>query len=348
LELSLSVDLQKPLISIITTTYNHERYMGACIKSVLAQSYTDWEQIIVDDGSTDGTAEIVHRFSDPRIRFVHQEHLGIEKLAHTYNNALRLCRGAIVAILEGDDTWPANKLAHQVSAFRDNDIVLAFGEVLDIDQEGFLATTTSRTAKRRKKLSPKILFNDPPGTATRYLLTLEGQTFIAPSTVLLCKRALDQIGGFQYVPGICPTDVPTFIRLSLIGKFSYRREVTGYRRRHLTSSTLQFLQPMSSTPREFVLSCLKKPEFDLTTEQRRKIEKTWRPRSQTREFVAGRICLLEQHWNQARQHFVRALHPRDLRVTAVATAGWLLSWTHRDLEGIFRLTGRTALRSRQG
>lgn len=336
-----------PRVSIITIAFNHERYIGSCIESVLAQAFTGWEQIILDDGSTDGTEAAVRRFRDSRIRYVRQDHRGIAALAHTYNYALQLCTAPIVAILEGDDAWPEEKLLRQLLAFADEKIVLAFGEVRDIDADGLAAKTDSRTTKKNRKMPYQILHNDPVGSATPHLLTMEGQAFIAPATVLLRKTALEKIGGFQYVPGICPPDVPTFIRMSLLGKFSYTPATMGFRRRHLTSSTLQFLQPMSTTPREFVFKFLENPELGLSAEARGAIEKTWRPRSQSREFVAGRLCLLEQQWKQARTHFRKALHPGYPRAATAAAIGWLLSWAHCDLEGIFRLAGRVALKARE-
>lgn len=342
-----SLTVVTPNLSIITVAYNHERYIGACLESVLAQTCRDWEQIVLDDGSTDSTREIVRRFTDPRIRYVRQEHLGIEALARTYNNALRLCRAPIIAIIEGDDLWPSGKLSHQLPAFINDDVVLAFGEVEEIDANGVIARVPSRTAEKRKRLPARVLQNTPVRSATQHLLTLHGQSFIAPATVLLRKSGLEKIGGFQYVPGICPPDVPTFIRLSLLGKFSYTPKVVGYRRRHLSSSTLQFLQPMSTRPQDFVFEFLRNPDLGLSVEQRKAIEKTWRPRSQAREFVAGRICLLDQQWKSARAHFRRALHPCYPRAAAASAVGWLLSWAHRDLEGIFRLAGRTPLRQRQ-
>src|SRR5207249_6341945 len=69
-----------------------------------------------------------------------------------------------------------------------------------------------------------------------YLLTMEGQSLIAPSTVLIRRSTLDAIGGFQYVPGICLTDAPTFVRLSMKGEFHYVPSVMGHRRRHLNRS----------------------------------------------------------------------------------------------------------------
>jgi hypothetical protein len=336
-----------PSLSIITTAYNHQRFIGACIRSVLGQTYGDWEQIVLDDGSTDGTGDEVRQFSDARVRYVWQQHRGIEALAHSYNHALSFCRAPIIAILEGDDLWSPGKLEQQMPALDDDRIVLAYGEVLDIDAEGNIAKSNSRTAERRKKMPAQILDNHPVGSATAHLLTLQGQAFIQPATVLLRRSALDRIGGFQFVPGICPPDVPTFIQLSLLGEFAYTPQVLGYRRRHVSSSTLQFLEPMSNSPRDFVLEMLGRADLGLSAAQREAIARTWRPRSQTREFVAGRLCLLQRQWKQARSHFVQALGPADPRAAAVSAVGWLLSWAHRDLEGVFRMAGRTPLRPLQ-
>ena len=59
--------MSKILVTIITPTYNHERYIDRCIESVISQTYSNWEQIIIDDGSTDKTAEIIAHYSDSRI-----------------------------------------------------------------------------------------------------------------------------------------------------------------------------------------------------------------------------------------------------------------------------------------
>src|SRR5688500_648199 len=91
-----------PRVSIISPVYNADRYIGACIDSVLAQTFTDWEQIIVDDGSTDQTEAVVRKYNDPRIRYVRLPHRGLPALAESYNVALRDARGALIAVLEGD------------------------------------------------------------------------------------------------------------------------------------------------------------------------------------------------------------------------------------------------------
>src|SRR5690242_3290688 len=97
-----------PPISIITPTYNHERFVERCIKSVLEQGYTNWEQVVIDDGSRDSTANIVSQIRDGRIRLERQANQGPFELAKTYNRALSLAKGELIAILEGDDFWPPN------------------------------------------------------------------------------------------------------------------------------------------------------------------------------------------------------------------------------------------------
>ena len=85
--------MENILVSIITPTYNHEKFIGKCIESVLAQSYPHWEQIIVDDGSNDGTEEIVASYNDERIKYIKQENKGIWRLKETYNKALKNSNG---------------------------------------------------------------------------------------------------------------------------------------------------------------------------------------------------------------------------------------------------------------
>ena len=109
-----------PLVSILTPVYNHERYIHECIESVLIQTYPHWEQVILDNGPNDQTGRIVSEYRDPRIQYYHQENQGIFRLAETYNRALGLCAGRLVAPLEGDDVWPADKLATLVPASADS------------------------------------------------------------------------------------------------------------------------------------------------------------------------------------------------------------------------------------
>jgi len=125
--------MKLPLVTILTPTYNHSRFIEDCIRSLLAQSFQDWEQIIIDDGSTDDTREKTGGFHDERITYIYQNHTGLERLGETYNRGLRLARRKYVAILEGDDMWPKHKLELQLNSF-DDDTMPSFGKCLLVDQ----------------------------------------------------------------------------------------------------------------------------------------------------------------------------------------------------------------------
>ena len=93
--------------------YNSARFIGDSIRSVLAQSDANWELLIVDDGSTDNTAEIIATLEDPRIHyFRHARNMGA---AVARNEALRRARGKYIAFLDSDDVWAPNKLEKQIA-----------------------------------------------------------------------------------------------------------------------------------------------------------------------------------------------------------------------------------------
>jgi len=112
--------MSSPLVSIISPTYNHEKYIAECILSAQSQTYTYWEMLVVDDGSTDLTLSIARSFAekDPRIRVFTQKNVGIFRLAETYNFALSQANGKYIAVLEGDDVWLPEKLALQVPKWK--------------------------------------------------------------------------------------------------------------------------------------------------------------------------------------------------------------------------------------
>lgn len=335
---------KRPIISIITPTYNHENFIGQCIDSVLAQSYPNWEQIIIDDGSSDRTAEFVCRYNDPRIRYVYQENQGLEALARTYNRALAMAQGTLVAILEGDDAWPEDKLERMVQGFADPEVALAYGEMREIDPEGNLAQRMSNTSRRRKELSSSILFNDPVGSAAAYMLTVHGHSLVSASTAVIRRSALEAIGGFQYVPEQCYVDFPTFIALVFQGKFFYFPEIVGYRRSHSASATVLLGDKMARVAREHLSNLLSDPRFALTTTQKSALEREWEAVQCGQEFALGRLCALQGRWREAREHFARGLSFSDLRALAGSAAGWVLSWVKCDLEELFRMAGRAPLK----
>lgn len=202
-------------------------FMEQTIRSVLAQTYDNWEWIIIDDGSTDGTRDIIHAWKDKRIRYHYQEHGGIDRICLTHNKALSLSKGAFIALIDGDDLWPEYKLEKQLESFSDDAVVLSYGECCLINPDG---KKIDYVAIPREK---GISRNDPVGTALQEFLP-NANSFIYNPTVLIRKSALDGIGGFVVFKGLAH-DFTTWCRLSLEGTFAPLPLCLGYWRKHNNS-----------------------------------------------------------------------------------------------------------------
>lgn len=229
-----------PSVSIVTPTHNHERYIAACIESVLAQTLPDWEMVIVDDGSRDRTLEIARSYTDARIRVLAEEHTrGLPRLVEAYRDALDASTAPLIAILEGDDTWPPEKLATQVPSFEQADVVLAYGAAGQIDSEGCLYGTY------RRRPPGSAAHNRPVGSIVPHLLN---QNFIVAATVVVRRTTLEDVGGFWQPEGIPYVDHPTWLKLALHGAFAWHDTIVGNWRRHPAQfTTTQATGPQPDT-----------------------------------------------------------------------------------------------------
>lgn len=125
----------EPLVSIIIPTYNRLVYLREAIRSVFDQTYANWELLVVDDGSTDGTAGYLRGLADPRVRIVEIAHTG--NPARVRNAGIAAARGELVAFLDSDDVWLPEKLAVQVRGFeQEPDCAWRFCGYARIDARG--------------------------------------------------------------------------------------------------------------------------------------------------------------------------------------------------------------------
>ena len=104
---------ESPRVSVVIPVYNREAYIGAAIDSILAQTFADFEILVIDDGSTDGSREVVRTYRDPRVRLLCQEHN--QGLPRTRNAGVDAARGAYLAFLDSDDVAYPTRLAKQVA-----------------------------------------------------------------------------------------------------------------------------------------------------------------------------------------------------------------------------------------
>ena len=122
------------LVSIVMPSYNAEKFVSETIESVLRQTYTNWELIIVDDCSKDNTAEVVANFQDARIRFMRNEKNS--GAAVSRNRALREAKGRWIAFLDSDDLWEPEKLEKQIAFMETNGYSFSFTDYRIVMPDG--------------------------------------------------------------------------------------------------------------------------------------------------------------------------------------------------------------------
>ena len=130
----VATDGKAPLVSVVIATYNMGEYVAQAVSSVLGQPNVDLEVVVVDDGSTDATREVLREFlGDPRVRVIQQENQGQPQAKNT---GIRATRGRYIAFCDADDYWLSNKLAVQLPLFEKNPKVgVVYSRVFKLHQD---------------------------------------------------------------------------------------------------------------------------------------------------------------------------------------------------------------------
>jgi glycosyltransferase involved in cell wall biosynthesis len=207
-----------PAVSVVIATYNYGRFLAGAIDSVFAQTFPDYEVIVVDDGSDDDTGDVIGRYlRDPRVRAVRTDHLGQPAAK---NAGFRLARGPLIAVLDADDLWLPAKLERQVALFRsDPELGLAYTRRLLIDETGRELPYTQPRLYRGDVLEVMFLDN-----------------FVCHSSVVIRREALDRVGLYdESIP--MAIDYDLWLRVALHYRFDYVDEpMVWYRTGHANLS----------------------------------------------------------------------------------------------------------------
>ena len=124
--------MDRGLVSVIMPSWNTAGYIMESVESVLNQTYKNWELIIVDDASTDGTVDLLKQVNDPRVKvFVNEQNSGA---AVTRNRAMREAKGDWIAFLDSDDLWSPTKLEKQLEFMVEHDYVFSYHDFEKIDE----------------------------------------------------------------------------------------------------------------------------------------------------------------------------------------------------------------------
>jgi glycosyltransferase involved in cell wall biosynthesis len=219
-----STTSKTPLVSVVIPAYNAVAFLGETLDSVLAQSYPKIEIIVVDDGSTDTTPQLLANYGD-RITVLHQANAG---QAAARNNGARKGQGELLAFLDSDDLWDRDKISRQVELLNRFPTALAvYCDHRTIDAEGKHRSSSAALAHPR-----------PSGDILRSLLL--GPCIVTPGLVLLRRHAIDVSGGFDEAPMMRGhEDYALWLRLATQGSFIYSPETLVSYRWHNQQATKQ-------------------------------------------------------------------------------------------------------------
>ncbi len=206
-----------PVVSIVIPTYNHAKYIGKALNSVVNQTYKNWEAIIIDNNSTDDTDNVIIQYNDPRIKYLKIHNNGI--IAKSRNMGIRQAKGEWIAFLDSDDWWTKDKLEVCLSKINKNvDFVHHAHEYVSKSKSYF----KKKIIKGRELKKP--ILND---------LLIGGITKgsqISNSSVIVRKNILTKIGGLNENKMLVGADdYDTWLRIAQItDQFLYVNKKLGY------------------------------------------------------------------------------------------------------------------------
>jgi len=205
----------RPLVSIVIPTYNTADYIPFTLESVDRQTFRDFENLVVDDGSTDGTKEVLEPYRE-KIVYIHQKNSG---RSEARNTGIRAARGKYVAFLDSDDLWTEQKLERQVELMESRpDVDFLFGDKQRFSNDGSLII---RSMFREKGYDADF-FGDPFLVIEPYRKLLDAP-YVPTGTVMMKKACFEATGLFD--PDIYAEDWEFWLRVALHHRFAYAGEI---------------------------------------------------------------------------------------------------------------------------
>lgn len=203
------------MISVVVPLYNKEKQIAHTLQSVFNQTFQDFEVVVVDDGSTDGSVAEVEKLSDSRIRLIHQKNAGVSAAR---NRGIEEAKGDLIAFLDADDEWKPEYLATQNYLFQKYP-----------DCNAYACNYESRDIKG--KVTPTIIrklpFTGEDGILSNYFEVAScSHPPLWTSSIVVKKQAIQAIGGFPV--GIrSGEDLLTWARLAVNGQIAYSKKVVA-------------------------------------------------------------------------------------------------------------------------
>ena len=270
-----SINIEQPLISVILPTYNHAKFIGKAIESVINQTHENLELIIIDNYSEDDTEKIILTYKDARIIYLKFRNNGV--IAASRNHGIKKAKGKFSAFLDSDDWWSLNKLQICIDHINDNTDCVYHDMRIIREKSGLFQ---SKIIKSRQLKSPVLID-----------LLVNGNT-IGTSSVVIRKRLLDQIGGFNESPDlIAAEDYNAWLRIAQVTDgFCHIPKCLGFYMMHDQGiSRKDTSNPARCASASFV--------HLLSDKQRRSLESDLK-------YTKGRHAFLSQNYSIARENLL--------------------------------------------
>lgn len=206
--------MAQPIISVIIPAYNHERFVGPAIESVLAQTVGDWEMIIIDDGSSDRTPDVIQDYQDPRIHYYRQPN---QDAFNTINRGLDLAQGQFISILNSDDRYLPQRFERLLECQKKSGSVCLFSDVRPIDHNGHVIPYPGKYWHFWHERNRKFFFT----CGDLYSAFLRGNLMVTTSNLFMTREAVKTVGHFAALRYLHDYDYIFRMMLAFPGKVTY-------------------------------------------------------------------------------------------------------------------------------
>lgn len=182
--------MSQPTVSVVIPAYNHEKFIGFTVESVLDQTFADFELIVVNDGSTDRTEDVVLGYQDQRLRYFYQEN---QDAFNTINRGISLAEGHYIAILNSDDIYHQSRLEKMIAYCENQQKVCAISDVIPIDDQNNEFTDPQFGWNLWHKGNREFYFS----CSDLYTAFLHGNFMVTTSNLFMTREAAGKVGKFS-------------------------------------------------------------------------------------------------------------------------------------------------------
>jgi glycosyltransferase involved in cell wall biosynthesis len=273
-----------PLISIVIPTFNHVNYLSKALESVLHQTYTNWEAIVIDNHSTDDTGKVIDKFNDHRIKYLKIQNNGV--IAKSRNIGIKSAKGDWVAFLDSDDLWTNDKLKTCIESIN-NQVDLIYHDLeVRSNKRTFFKGKINKTRQLKKPVLIDLLVN---GNA------------ISNSSVIVRKKILIKIGLMdENKELIAAEDYNTWLKISkFTDQFLYLPKKLGFYYIHYEGISQKNMSiPTQKATQDFL--------HILNNKQKKKIEANIK-------YISGRFNYLNFNYKQAKKDLLFVLRSSSFK-----------------------------------